>query len=117
MIDAWDSDVPIRQWPIEISPASDDRTVHPHAAAQLHAEIEDIAGLLVDPVLRHAEPWIARAHHPAGFWILIENNAAMAERARSRATIGEAGPAPTSATHLPSVHSADPGRNARISLL
>lgn len=27
MIDAWGSDVPIRQWSIEISAASDDRTV------------------------------------------------------------------------------------------
>src|SRR5438876_7989536 len=44
------------------------------AAAKLHAEVEDVAALLVDDTIGQAELWYLRAHHPAGAEVRIEHD-------------------------------------------
>src|SRR5262249_10275618 len=44
------------------------------AADKFNAEIEDIIALLVDDGFRQTEFWNLRAHHAAGFRILIEHD-------------------------------------------
>lgn len=64
--------------------------VDPHAAAEFDAEIEDVAGLLVDDAVGQAEFRNLRADHAAGFVIAVEHHAFIAER-REVARHGERG--------------------------
>ena len=69
------------------------QTVDAFVAAKLDAEIEDVVAFLVDHRLRQAEFRDLRAHHAAGFRILIEHDAFVAhwcEIARHRERSGAA---------------------------
>ena len=50
------------------------------AAAELDAEVEDVAALLVDHLLGQAEFRDLRAHHAAGLRVAVEHDAFVAER-------------------------------------
>ena len=50
------------------------------AAAEFDAEVEDVAAFLVDDGIGQAEFRNLRADHAAGFWILVEHDAVVAER-------------------------------------
>src|SRR5262249_10210056 len=60
------------------------------AADELHAEVEDVAALLVDDGLRQAEARDLGADHAARLRVLVEDDAVVAER-REVARHGERG--------------------------
>ena len=61
-----------------------------HAALELHAEVEDVADLLVDDFLGQAEARDLRPDHAAGARVLVEHRDLVAER-REVARHGERG--------------------------
>src|SRR6202035_3236962 len=49
------------------------------AAREFDAEIENIIALFIDDGFRQPEAWNLRADHPAGFGILVEHGAVIAD--------------------------------------
>src|SRR5262245_17259065 len=65
---------------VEIVGEEPSEAVDALAAAELDAEIEDVAAFLVDDGLRQAEPRKLRADHAARFQVASENDGVVAER-------------------------------------